>query len=163
MARSIFVSFHYNRDISRVNVVRNSYVAKGTYTDAGYWDHSLWEETKKKGSEAIKALINKGLNGTSVTVILIGAETASRPWVKYEIEKSIERGNGLLGIHICNIKNLEERTDLAGKNPLSNFNVTQNGIKKQAFLVYPSYDWVKSDGYNNFGTWIEAAARIAGK
>ena len=48
MARRVFFSFHYERDIWRVNVVRNSWLTKGREA-AGFWDASLWEEAKKKG------------------------------------------------------------------------------------------------------------------
>src|SRR5438093_6273800 len=103
MARKVFFSFHYQRDLWRANVVRNSGVVEGV-SAAGFHDESLWEESKKKGDDVVKRLIDSGLNGTSVTVVLIGAETANRKYVSYEIEKSIARGNGLLGVLINNIK-----------------------------------------------------------
>ncbi|MGJ7523366.1 TIR domain-containing protein [Variovorax sp. LT1P1] len=40
--------------------------------------------------------IDNQLNGTSVTVVLVGANTHKSKWVKYEIDQSIARGNGLL-------------------------------------------------------------------
>ena len=43
-------------------------------------------------------------------MVLIGAETANRPWVKYEIEQSIARKNGLLGIYIHRLKDLNKRS-----------------------------------------------------
>ena len=109
MARRVFFSFHYD-DLWRVNVVRNSGVIEGL-SAAGFHDESLWEETKRRGDEAVRKLIDSGLDGTSVTVVLIGAETANRRYVSYEIEKSIAQGNGLLGIRINNIKNKDGRTD----------------------------------------------------
>jgi hypothetical protein len=123
MARSVFFSFHYERDIWRVNTVRNHFVTQGSYNQSGYWDHSLWEEVKKDGEMAIKRLIDQGLQNTSVTVVLIGAETAQRRWVKYEIEKSHERGNGMLGIYIHNIANLEKQKDNRGANPFDNLTI----------------------------------------
>lgn len=27
----------------------------------------------------------------------------------------------------------------------------------------PTYDWVNDDGYNNFGDWVEKAAKKAGR
>src|SRR6266446_4551666 len=99
MARRVFLSFHYQRDLWRVNVVRNSGVVEGV-SAAGFHDAYLWEETKKRGDGAIKKLIDSGLNGTSVTIVLIGAETASRTYVSYEIEQSVARRNGILGIRI---------------------------------------------------------------
>lgn len=163
MARSIFISFHYQRDIWRVNVVRNHYLMKGGYTVAGYWDHSLWEETKRKGDDAIRRLINSGLNGTSVTVVLIGNQTANRRWVKYEIEKSYEWGNGMLGVYIHSIKDKSGVVDRKGQNPFENISVTRNGRKVCLSGIYPTYDWVRDDGYANFGIWIEKAAKAAGK
>jgi hypothetical protein len=68
--RNVFFSFHYQRDIWRANVVRNSGVVIGE-SAAGFRDASLWEEAKKKGDKAIKALIDEGLKGTSVTVVFI--------------------------------------------------------------------------------------------
>ena len=92
MARKVFFSFHYARDLWRVNVVRNSGMIEGVAA-AGFHDQSLWEETQKRGDEAVKRLIDDGLRDTTVTVVLIGAETANRRYVSYEIEKSIAQGS----------------------------------------------------------------------
>jgi hypothetical protein len=97
--RRVYFSFHYDNDIWRASNVRNSArfdaVARASWSDA-----SIWEEAKRKGDDAIRRLIDNGLKNTSVTAVLIGEETASRRWVNYEIEKSIKRGNGLLGVRI---------------------------------------------------------------
>src|SRR2546428_6298895 len=116
MPRKVFFSFHYERDIWRTNVVRNSGVVEGSAA-AGFYDASLWEEAKKKGDADVKKLIDKGLSGTSVTVVLIGAETSQRKYVDYEIEQSIARGNGLLGIYISGIKDSNGNTDFQGPAP----------------------------------------------
>lgn len=116
MARKVFFSFHYQRDLWRANVVRNSAVVEGV-SAAGFHGQSLWEETKRKGDDAVKKLIDTGLNGTTVTVVLIGAETANRKFVTYKIEKSVERGNGLLGVWINDIKDQNGRTDPRGLVP----------------------------------------------
>jgi hypothetical protein len=65
----------------------------------------------------VKKLIDKGLVGTSVTVVLIGAQTSQRKFVDYEIEQSITRGNGLLGIYISGIKDQKGNTDAQGPAP----------------------------------------------
>src|SRR5258708_21476663 len=118
MARRVFSSFHYQHDITRVNVVRNHWVAKLNGRDAGYWDHSLWEEAKRKGEAAIKRLIDEGLRGTSVTVVLAGTRTAGRKWVTYETVQSHNRGNGIICVYIHHIKNLHGLTGAPGLNPL---------------------------------------------
>jgi MTH538 TIR-like domain (DUF1863) len=96
MAHRTFFSFHYEKDVWRAGVVRNSSRLKSNI-DPEWIDASLWEEAKGKGDDAIRKLINDALNGTTVTAVLIGSDTASRRWVKYEIDKSLDRGNGLLG------------------------------------------------------------------
>jgi hypothetical protein len=84
-----------------------------------------------------------------VTAVLIGAETASRRWVRYEIERSVALGKGLLGIYIHNLKDRHGYTDVQGANPLPR--------------GYPTYDWVYDDGYRNIESWVEQAWRRAGR
>jgi len=117
MARRVFFSFHYERDVWRAGQVRNSWVAKPDREAAGFWDAAEWEEVKKKGDAAIKEWIDKQLKGTSVTAVLIGAETSTRKYVGYEIEQSFNKGNGLLGIYIHNLKDTDGKTDCKGPNP----------------------------------------------
>ena len=162
MTRRVFFSFHYERDIWRANVVRNSWVTQDREA-AGFWDASLWEEAKKKGDAAIKQMIDQGLRGTSVTAVLIGTETSSRKWVNYEIEKSHEKDNGLLGVYIHNIKDNNGNREIKGKNPFSNFYVTRQGRRVYFTEIYSTYDWIQDDGYNNFGNWVESEAVDAGR
>jgi hypothetical protein len=148
VARRVFFSFHYERDIWRANVVRNCWVTQDRQA-AGFFDASLWEEAKRKGDAAIKKMIDDALVNTSVTAVLVGAETASRTYVRYEIDKSIERGNGLLGVRIEKIEDRNGRTDEAGPNPLPS--------------GYKLYRWFADKGYENFGSWVQAAAAAAGR
>ena len=99
MARRVFFSFHYERDIWRANQVRNSWVTQDREA-SGFWDASLWEEAKKKGDAAIKKIIDDAMVGTSVTAVLIGAETANRTYCQYEITRSHALGKGMLGVYI---------------------------------------------------------------
>jgi len=150
MARRVFFSFHFERDIWRANQVRNSNVVAGADA-AGFFDHSEYEEAKKKGDETIKRLICNKLDGTSVTVVLIGTETASRPFVQYEINQSIARKNGLLGIHIHHLKNSKGELDFfAGPKPSVPWNVD-----------FPAYNW--DADVARFKREIEAAGMRADK
>lgn len=142
MARRVFFSFHYQNDIFRVNVIRKSGVAIGN-SAAGFQDASLWEKTKKRGSTAVKRLIDRGIEGTSVTCVLIGEKTANRKYVAYEIEQSVKKGNGLLGIHINNIKDIKGVTNFwQGEVPAA--------LKKHNA---PVYSWDRK----SFGDWVEKA------
>mgnify|MGYP000958411919 FL=1 len=147
MARRVFFSFHYDRDSWRVSQVRNSNVVSG-YDKSPFYDKAGWESIKRQGDQAIKNWIDNQLKGTSVTVVLIGKETASRTWVKYEIQKSIELGKGLIGIDISKISNQRGETDETGSNPLP--------------AGYKKYLWNSDNGRENLGKWIEQAARDAG-
>lgn len=145
MARKVFFSFHYERDIWRTNIVRNSGIVEGSAA-AGFHDASLWEEAKRKGDAEVKKLIDKGLIGTSVTVVLVGAETSRRKFVDYEIEQSIARGNGLVGIYISGIKDQNGNTDTQGPAPA-------RLISAKAGCYY----WDR----NKFGDWVETAYKAA--
>jgi hypothetical protein len=116
MRKRVYFSFCY-KDVEnfRVNVVRNS--NKIAETGTGYYDHSIWEEAKNTSAESLKRLINKELNNTSVTAILIGSETYRSRWVRYEIVKSLEHGNKLIGIHINSIQDKNKQTQPNGQNP----------------------------------------------
>ena len=143
MARRVFFSFHYQNDVWRANQIRNTHIVDGTAA-AGFQDASLWEETKKKGDAAIKSLIDKGLQGTTVTVVLIGSETANRKYVRYEIEQSVARGNGLLGIYIHTLKDKDGKTCSQGAIPPA---LIATGA--------PVYYWDR----DTFGDLVEMAAK----
>lgn len=160
MTRRVFFSFHYQRDVWRVNVVRNSWVTQDREV-AGFWDASLWEEAQKKGDAAIKRMIDEGLKNTSVTAVLIGSETWGRRWVRYEIIESYNRGNGLLGVYIHGIKDRYGYTDIMGKNPFNYVYIERFGRNVYFSELYPNYDWISDHGYLNFGSWVEDAARAA--
>lgn len=158
MARRVFFSFHYERDVWRASQVRNNYVTKDGIEEAGYIDAASWESVKKKGDDEVKKWIQNQLYGTSVSAVLIGAETSTRDWVMYELVESLNRGNGLFGIYIHNIKDSSKRTDRMGSNPLSLLTYNQKSIGH----LLMTYDWVYNDGYNNFAAWVEQAAKDVG-
>lgn len=141
--------------------MRNSWVPKDDREAAGFIDAAEWEEIKRGGEDAIERWIDNQLNNTSVTVVLIGKETYNRDWVNREIEKSYNRGNGLVGVHINNIEDKNGRTDRKGKNPFDKWHITENGQKKYLSEIFETYSWKRDDGYENLRNWVEEAARIA--
>ncbi|WP_119681466.1 TIR domain-containing protein [Indioceanicola profundi] len=197
--RWVYFSFHFDRDVMRLHQVKNHWVTKPNRKEAGYFDGSLEELAKKEGSVAVKRAINKGLAGSSVTCVLIGTETYERRWVQYEVFKSIEKGNGIFGVRVHDLKDPRTRsTDPEGPNIFDYLgygwsersaklvpNVLENGkwavyddadpipASSATYLtagttptlsdLFPVYDWVQDDGYNNFATWVDAAARHAGR
>jgi hypothetical protein len=159
MARKVFFSFHYDRDVRRIQQVRNSWVIRERGEAQPFFDKAEFEDAKQRAG-GIQRWIDNQLEGCSVTVVLYGHETFDRPWVKYEIEQSHNRRMGILAIDIHNVKDPITGTDLPGRNPLEHWRTT-TGV--QFTSLYRTYDWVLGDGYNNIGSWIELAAKNAGK
>lgn len=146
MDRKVFFSFKYE-DLSRAIVVRDSWVAQGREA-AGFIDEAGFKKLEKQGDGAVWSWIDSQLVGTSVTVVLVGNQTCNSRWVKYEIKKSIEIGNGLLGIDISKIKDLQGKsTERCGQIPEG----------------YKFYMWHNDEGYNKIDDWIEAAVRRDGR
>ena len=166
MARRVFFSFHYDEDIWRVNQIRHVGVTRD-WEAAPFLDAASWEAVKRKGEAAVTSWIDRQLDGTGVTVVLIGSQTADRKFVNYEIQESHRRGNGLLGIHIHGLKNQSQQTSSKGRNPFANFTIQENGLfgpyKRPLSDIYQTYDWIWDNGYQNIANWIETAAKKAGR
>jgi hypothetical protein len=118
--RKAFFSFHFD-DVMRVNNVRHSW--KIDHPDSAlmrsFYDSSLWESRKLDGDDALKRLIREGVQYTSAVCVLIGTQTWSRRWVRYEIARSVIDGRGLLGVHINGLNHHQRRMpDPLGFNPM---------------------------------------------
>jgi hypothetical protein len=144
--RRVFFSFNYDQDIWRASNVRKAGQFDAA-ARAGWTDGSLWEEAKGKGDSAIRRLIDSQIEGTQVTAVLIGSDTANRRWVTYEIQRSIEQGNGVLGIRVHSIKGQNGKRDRRGRVPRL---LTEGG--------YRTHEWRPA----SLGRWVENAAIDAG-
>lgn len=162
MARRVFFSFHYQRDIVRVGQVRNSWVTQER-TTAGFWDSAEWEKVKRGGYDAVERWIENQLEGTSVTVVLIGAETANRKLVVHEIQRSCVLKKGLLGVRIHSLRDFNRQTDPPGPNPFDRLGYDRPWGRENLSQIYRTYDYVNDDGYQNMNLWIEGAAQAAGR
>ena len=109
----------------------------------------MWEESKKKSDKAIKDLIDKALVNTSVTVVCVTYGTASRKFINYEIDKSLEKGNGLVAVQIHHLKDQNGNTGSPGAIPAQ---IEANGFK--------AYKYSNKEALER---WIENAAAAAGR
>ena len=89
MARKVFFSFKYD-DVQRAMNVRNSNVIKGAIK-SGFIDKADFEEVERQGDNAIKAWIDKQLEGTTVTAVLVGEKTNKSRWVKCQVPDDCAR------------------------------------------------------------------------
>jgi hypothetical protein len=145
MARRVFFSFHY-KYVWKVNQIRSMPNIIGTAA-AGFQDASLWEAAKKKGESQIKSMIDKALENTSVTVVCVTYGTVNRKYINYEIDQSLKKGNGLVGIQIHHLKDQNGEIGSPGTIPS---NITANG--------YKAYKYTTKE---QLAKWIEEAAQIA--
>jgi len=113
MARRVFFSFHFANDYWRTQQVRNM----GSLEGQSLCTPNAWEEIKRKGADSIEKWIDDNLRGTSCVVVLVGAETASRPWVRREIVKGWDAGKGVVGIRVHKLLDNNSRSSNAGENP----------------------------------------------
>ncbi|MGA2285017.1 MAG: TIR domain-containing protein [Dehalococcoidia bacterium] len=159
MARKTFFSFHYKPDNWRASQVRNIGVVEGNQPISD----NDWETITKRGDDAIQEWIDGQLKGRSCTIVLIGAATAGRKWVKYEIKKSWKDGRGLVGIYIHNLKDQAGNQSTKGINPFGEFTVNDKSLSSIVKAYDPPYststnvyDHIKS----NLGNWVEEAVSI---
>lgn len=146
MARNVFFSFRYAH-VFRVNQIRSMPNVIGSAA-AGFRDASLWESAKNREA-TIKRMIDENLKGTSVTVVCITSGIKDRKWINYEIDKSLERGNGLVGIQLHHL------TDPI--NPNARVGGTPSQIEANGFKLY------KYTNKDALARHIEEAARLAGR
>lgn len=161
--RRLFFSFHYDRDLWRVNQVRQSN-QPWLNKEGSYWaDASMWERQKPRTVTQTEKLIDDAMQNTGVTVVLIGTETSQRRFVGYEIQQSHGLKKGLLGVYIHRLRDRYGNADTKGKNPFASWQATVNGRTTLLSNIYPTYDWILDDGYNNLESWVEEAAVAAGR
>ncbi|MFT6474224.1 MAG: hypothetical protein ACJAUS_001940 [Qipengyuania sp.] len=114
MARSVFYSFHFDRDFSRTQLVRNLGAINGNQVATA----NKWEEVKRNGDAAIKSWIKTNLTGKTCLVVLAGSHTANRKWINFEIEEAWRRGLGVTCMNIHKLKDLAGNQSSLGANPL---------------------------------------------
>ena len=147
MARRVFFSFDYAH-VWKVNQIRSMPNITGTAV-AGFQDASLWEAAKKKTDAAIKKMIDKALENTSVTVVCVTHGTSTRKFINYEIDESLAKGNGLVAVQIHHLKDPIHPAGRPGAIPAQ---MGSNGFK--------AYKYTNREA---LARYIEAAAKIAGK
>lgn len=156
MAKKCFLSFHYKDDCWRVSQVKKI----GAIEEQPLLDSNDWESIKKKGDAAIEKWIADNMDGKKCLVVLVGAKTAGRRWVKHEIKKAWKDGLGILAIHIHNLKNADEEQSDKGANPFTGLTVDGEAVTGKVYD--PPYK-VSTNVYNhikeNISSWIDDAVK----
>ncbi len=95
MAKTVFYSFHYDRDVHRVQLVRNI----NALESQPLLNSQKWEEVRRRGDKAIEE------------------------WVNYEINKAWKDKKPLLGVRIHGLASLISGADTAGANPFNRVDI----------------------------------------
>lgn len=141
MARQIFYSFHFKNDVMRVQQIRNIWTIEGNKPV----QPNKWEEVKSGWDSAIRRWIDEKIKYASCIVVLIGSETNSSKWVKYEIEQAWKSWKGLVGINIHNLKDPRYWISTKWVNPFDWFNIDWKKLSTLVKTYNPSwsaYDWI---------------------
>lgn len=156
--RRVFFSFHFDNDVMRVQLVRNI----GTIEENKPVSANDWEQVKRSGDDAIRRWIDSQMEGKSCVVVLVGSQTAFRPWVQYEIVKGWNAGKGIVGIYIHGLKCARNGACTRGSNPFDSIFLGQNGPKLSSIVrcYDPPVDSAYSHIAANIEQWIEEAIAI---
>lgn len=155
--RSIFYSFHFDNDVFRVQQIRNI----GSLEDNEPVSVNDWETVKRGGDAAIERWIDNNMSRKQCVAVLIGAETATRRWVRHEIVKAWNEKRGLFGVHIHNLKCPRSGTCQKGQNPFDSITFTDGRPMSSVITTYdPDAFWARSayqDISANLEGWVEKA------
>lgn len=117
MARSNFVSFHYQNDHWRVQQI----LRMGALEKQEELSVQNWEAVKARGDKAVHEWIDKEMAYKNAVIVLIGSETANRKFVKYEITRAWDIKKPLLGIRIHGLEDSNGKIAVSGPDPFKQF------------------------------------------
>ncbi len=160
MPRRVFYSFYYAEDSWRVSQIRQI----GAIEGQSVVNSNVWEEIKRN-DDGVKRWINEQMKGKSCVVVLIGENTASRRWVKYEIEKGWNDKRGVLGVRIHGLLNYHQQSARPGANPFDGF--TLNNGKERLSAHVPIFNPAGNNSKEiyasikeHLGAWIDHAIQV---
>ena len=104
--RRVFVSYHHENDQYWADLFRNIYA--DTYEI--FYDNSLDDEVDSDDYDYIYRKIREDyIKGTSITIVLCGAETWKRRFVDWEIRATLYYEHALLGIILPTAINIQNK------------------------------------------------------
>jgi hypothetical protein len=155
---AVYYSFHYDRDAWRVQQIVNVGVLEGQ----PILNAQDWESIRRRGDQAIKDWIEQQMKYKTAVVVLVGAATSTRRWVKYEITKAWNDKRALVGIRINGLADSNGNTDRAGGNPFSDVKFAEGSGSLAVYVplhtpVGATSSAVYSDIKDNIRSWVASA------
>ena len=108
--KKVFISFDYDNDRKWKNLL----VAwdKNEDFDFDLYDASLKVAINSEDAKYIKSQIKPKIKAADYLLCIVGAESASSDWIRWEIQTAIDEGKALIGV----------KTDKSNKSPLELLN-----------------------------------------
>ncbi|MGA3797553.1 TIR domain-containing protein [Pseudomonas fluorescens] len=151
--RNVFYSFHFDKDVFRVQQIRNMVVLVGDDPVSP----NTWEEIKST-EQGVEDWINENLKRKTCLVVLVGEDTANRKWVKYEIKRACELDIPVVGGRIHNVKCVNTGYGKKGPDPFAGLDLKWTDGTTYSPTVYnPDPDGAYKDINENLASWIETA------
>ena len=97
MSKHVFLSF-VAEDLDGVNLFRGQAANKNSAL--AFDDYSVKVPYNSQDATYIRSQITEKIRSASVTICLIGQTTATSAWVEWEIQKSVELGNKVIGVRL---------------------------------------------------------------
>lgn len=168
MARKCFYSFHFKPDCWRAATVRQIGAIEGNEPASDNDWEAITSGTGAARDTKIERWISNQMAGKTCTIVLVGAETASRKWINHEIVKSWQANMGIVGIRIHGLKNNAGQLSSPGANPFDHINFGSAGAKLSSIVkcYNPAgadskarYDWI----CQHLANAVEEAIKIRAK
>lgn len=140
MTRRVFISYQHRDQLKAkgFNLMRYN-----QNLNLNFFGRHMLDPVKSADPDYISRKIRAQIKNSSVTVVLIGRDTAESVWVDREISWSVEKTppSGLLGIRLSPEATVPDQ-------------LTERGVE--------ILDWNKPDDIHEFEGAIERAAKMAG-
>jgi hypothetical protein len=157
MAKSVFYSFHYDLDSWRVQQIINM----GALEGQPILNAQAWETVKRQGDKAIENWISEQMSYKKAVVVLVGSETASRPWVDFEIRKAWNDKKPIVGVQVHGLADANGKTAYAGSNPFSKITFANGGSLADYVPLYNPAGATSKEVHAsitaNIATWVDGA------
>lgn len=162
MSKKVFFSFYYDEDVFRMHQIRNI----GAITNTPILDANDFESIRQAGDSAVRSWINSQMKNIDCLAVLIGENTHTRKWVKYEIENAIKMDLPIFGLHIHRLQCPKNDYSKHGIDPLENVHV-DNGvsvkpISNSVYTYRPNYYDAYNDIVENIEGWVQVAIDTLG-
>ncbi|MGR8946812.1 MAG: TIR domain-containing protein [Gammaproteobacteria bacterium] len=160
---TVFIAFNDETDSARANHVRKQLLASEQFRVAGYSPYTTWAKCKSGDSlENLRVDFDKSMESAGYTMILLGEDCATNPWIRYAIERSYVLGKPLFALDISMIEDETGKTCAPDINPLERFAVLEQNVKTYLSDRYSTYRWAP-DLLDHLDNYLDKARSDARK